>query len=426
MTEVTGNSARDGDLAWVRLDLHEDRVVSAAGEGPGVAELCRSVTGLTTLEAAAVTGEPLAADALHDALGPAVTAPHADDRVAVAMSGGVDSAVALLRAAEAGHQPVGVTLRLWTDPAGPSSERVCCSPAAVLAARETCQRMAFPHVTLDLREGFRAAVVRPFVRGYARGETPNPCIRCNGGFRFAALLAFSRRVGASRLVTGHYARLAEHRGRLLLARGSDRAKDQSYMLARLDPRVLPRLWFPLGGQAKDETRAQARAAGLAAAGLAESQEACFLAGADYRDFLARHGLPVRDGPILDEDGLELGRHRGFWRYTAGQRRGLGVATGRPLYALGADPRTNAVVVGPRESLARREIRANNGRLFVPVERIDAKLRYRSPAAPASVHAEDRGFRLLLDEPAYGVAAGQAAVLYEGDAVVGAGLISSSA
>ena len=123
------------------------------------------------------------------------------------------------------------------------------------------------------------------------------------------------------------------------------------MLARLDPRVLPRLWFPLGGQAKDETRAQARAAGLAAAGRAESQEACFLAGADYRDFLARHGLPVRDGPILDEDGLELGRHRGFWRYTAGQRRGLGVATGRPLYALGADPRTNAVVVGPRESLA---------------------------------------------------------------------------
>ena len=198
------------------------------------------------------------------------------------------------------------------------------------------------------------------------------------------------------------------------------------MLARLDPRVLPRLWFPLGGQAKDETRAQARAAGLAAAGRAESQEACFLAGADYRDFLARHGLPVRDGPILDEDGLELGRHRGFWRYTAGQRRGLGVATGRPLYALGADPRTNAVVVGPRESLARRELRANTGRLFVPVERIDAKLRYRSPAAPASVHAEDRGFRLLLDEPAYGVAAGQAAVLYEGDAVVGAGLISSSA
>jgi tRNA-uridine 2-sulfurtransferase len=425
MTELIGNSARDGDVAWVRLEVVDGRLVAATGEGPGVADLCAAVRGLTTLAAAGVPGEPLAGDALHDALGPAMTAPTDEGRVAVAMSGGVDSAVALLRARDGGHDPVGVTLRLWTDPAGPSSDRACCSPESVLAARETCHRLGFPHVTLDLREGFRKAVVRPFVSGYSRGETPNPCIRCNGGFRFAALLAFARRIGAQKLVTGHYARLAEHRGRLLLARGADAEKDQSYMLARLDPRVLPRLWFPLGDQSKAETRSQARAAGLEAAGRAESQEACFLAGADYRDFLARQGLDERDGPVLDEDGREVGRHGGFWRFTPGQRRGLGVATGKPLYALRADPRTNAVVVGPREALARRQIRVGNGRLFVPVGRVEAKLRYRSPAIAATVEDERRGFRIALDQPVYGVAAGQAAVLYEGEVVVGAGLITAA-
>ena len=425
MDELIGNSGRDGEIAWIRLGLDNGRIVSARGDGPGVGELCGSIRGLTTLEAAAVPGAPLAADALHDALGPAIAARPDESRVAVAMSGGVDSAVALLRARDAGNAPVGVTLRLWADPAGPSSERVCCSPEAVIAARETCHRLGYPHVTLDLREGFRKAVVGPFVSGYARGETPNPCIRCNGGFRFAALLAFVRRIGARRLVTGHYARLAEHRGRLLLARGTDPHKDQSYMLARLDPRLLPRLWFPLGEQEKEATRAEARAAGLEAAGRPESQEACFLAGADYRDFLARHGLPAREGPVLDEAGKEVARHDGFWRYTPGQRRGLGVATGSPVYALRTEPRLNAVVVGPKESLARRSIRVRSGKLFVPVERVEAKLRYRSQAAAATVTGEDRGFRLALDEAAYGVAVGQAAVLYEDDAVVGAGLISSA-
>jgi tRNA-specific 2-thiouridylase len=320
---------------------------------------------------------------------------------------------------------VGVTLRLWTDPAGSASERVCCSPEAVIAAREACHRLGIPHLTLDLREPFRKAVVGPFVRGYGRGHTPNPCIRCNGGFRFSALLALARRIGAPRLATGHYARIAEHRGRLLLARGADPAKDQSYMLARLDPRFLDRLWFPLGGQGKEATRAEARTAGLAAAERPESQEACFLAGDDYRKFLSRHGFADREGPVLDEAGRELTRHDGFWRFTPGQRRGLGVATGEPMYALRTHPSSNSVVVGPRESLARREVSAGSGRLFVAAERVEAKLRYRSLAAPATVTPLRRGFRLALDEPAYGVAIGQAAVLYEDDAVVGAGLISAS-
>jgi tRNA-uridine 2-sulfurtransferase len=425
MSEVAGNAARDGDLAWVELTLDGRRIDSARGAGPGMRELCAEVRGLSTLEAAAVQGESLAMDALHDALGPVVGAPPDPARVAVAMSGGVDSAVAFLRARDAGHEPVGVTLRLWTDPAGPDTDRACCSPAAVVAARDLCHALGLPHVTLDLRDAFRRAVVRPFVSGYARGETPNPCIRCNGGFRFAELLSFARRIGASRLATGHYARTVSHRGRTLLARGLDREKDQSYMLARLDPRRLERVWFPLGEHVKEETRAEARAAGLAAAERRESQEACFLAGADYRSFLERHGLSATSGAIRDEAGRSVGRHDGFWRFTPGQRRGLGVAAGAPVYAVRTDPRSNTVVVGPRESLARTVVTARSGRLFVPVERADAKLRYRSPAASATVEPRAAGFRLSFDHAVYGVAAGQAAVLYEGDVVVGAGLIASA-
>jgi tRNA-uridine 2-sulfurtransferase len=422
---ASGTASACGELAWVELDVDRDRVVAARGEGEGVLELTSAVRGLDVLEAARVPGSPLALDALHEALAQVASARRRDARVAVAMSGGVDSAVALLRSRAAGHEPVGVTLRLWIDPRGPDTNRACCSPASVVAARETCHRLGVPHFTLDLREEFRRAVVRPFVRGYARGETPNPCIRCNGRFRFAELLAFARRIGAAKLVTGHYARIAEREGRLLLARASDAQKDQSYMLAGLDPRFLNRLSFPLGGQTKEETRRAAREAGLEAAGRSESQEACFLGGADYRDFLARHGTGSSDGPIVDEDGRELGRHEGFWRYTPGQRRGLGIATGAPLYALRTEPRANTVVVGPRESLARTSVTAGTGRLFLPVARADAKLRYRSPAAPAGVEERSRGFRLELDEPAYGVAVGQAAVLYDDDVVVGAGLVTSA-
>jgi tRNA-specific 2-thiouridylase len=177
---------------------------------------------------------------------------------------------------------------------------------------------------------------------------------------------------------------------------------------------------------KDDVRGQARAAGLAAAGRPESQEACFLGGADYREFLVRQGLEPRAGAILHEDGTALGRHAGHWAFTVGQRRGLGVSAGGPVYAVRTVPRTNTVVVGPRSSLARTRVTVRSGRLYVPVDRADVKLRYRSPATPARVEPAQRGFRLDLEEPAYGVAPGQAAVLYEGDAVVGAGLISTSA
>jgi tRNA-specific 2-thiouridylase len=411
--EVVGDASRDGDVALVRLAVEGDRIVDADAEG-----LERPLRGLTLLEAAAVPGETLAADALANALAQVFRAEPDPDRVAVAMSGGVDSAVALLRA---GPRAIGVTLRLWIDPAAPDSERACCSPEAVIAARETCHALGLPHVTLDLRDEFRRAVVAPFVRGYARGETPNPCIRCNGSFRFAELLAFAERAGASRLATGHYARIVEHCGRRLLARARDPEKDQTYMLARLDPRFLDRIWFPLGEQTKDETRAEAARAGLAVAQRTESQEACFLGGGDYRDFVRRHGVADDEGEIVDEQGRQLGSHGGFWRFTTGQRRGLGVSSAGPLYVLRTDPGANTVVVGPRESLAIETISAR-GRLYVRVNRAEVKWRYRSPAVPAAVQETEQGFRLALDAPAYGVAAGQTAVLYDAGVVVGAGLL----
>ena len=417
MLELIGDSARGCDFALVRLRVDGDRIVDADAEG-----LDRSLVGLTLIEAAAVGGETLAVDALANAIGPMFTAPRSSTRVAVAMSGGVDSAVALLRYRD---DAIGVTLRLWLDPNGPDAERACCSPEAVIAARATCHSLGIPHMTLDLRDAFRSAVVEPFVRGYARGETPNPCIRCNGSFRFGALLRFAERAGAAKLATGHYARIVSHRGKVLLARAADPAKDQSYMLGRLELSALRRIEFPLGTQTKAATRSEAAAAGLAAASRAESQEACFLAGDDYRAFLGRHGLEPARGAVVDEQGEQIGSHDGYWRFTPGQRRGLGVAAGEPLYALRADAATNTVVVGPRTSLARTSL-AVDGRLHVHVARAEAKLRYRSPGITASVAPVDGGFTLELDAPAYGIAAGQAAVLYEDDVVVGAGLIRDRA
>jgi tRNA-uridine 2-sulfurtransferase len=394
-----------------------DRIVDADADG-----LAEDLRGLTLLETAAVPGDDLVTDALAAAIGAAFRAPASPTRVAVAMSGGVDSAVTLLRS---GPDAIGVTLRLWVDPEAPDTERACCSPTAVLAARRLCHERGLPHVTLDLREEFRRAVVEPFIRGYARGETPNPCTRCNGGFRFAELLAFARRAGATRLATGHYARIVERDGRRLLARAADPEKDQSYMLARLDPRKLRDVVFPLGDQTKAQTRDEADRAGLAAARRPESQEACFLGGDDYRAFLVRRGLRPETGPVVTTDGTQIGTHEGHWLFTTGQRRGIGVAAGEPLFALRTRPSTNTLVVGSRAELARDHVSVC-GRLYAPAARVEAKLRYRSPTVSATVDETARGFSLTLDEPVYGVAPGQTAVVYDGDAVVGAGTVLRAA
>ena len=415
--EVFGDATRGDSWAAVRLEVDGDTILAA--DAPG---LDRPLVGLTLLEAAAVGGEPLAVEALASALGEAFTAAPRPGRVAVAMSGGVDSAVALLRA---GRDAVGVTLRLWQDPAGTDTERACCSPAAVSAARRTCHELGLPHVTLDLRERFKTAIVDPFTRAYESGETPNPCMRCNGAFRFDELVACAERAGADELWTGHYARLVEREGIRLVARAADEHKDQSYMLAAVNPALLERVRFPLGEQTKEATRAEASAAGLAAAGRLESQEACFLGGDDYRSFLERQGIQATTGDVVDREGKRVGSHRGHWRYTPGQRRGLGVNGGRALYVLRTEAATNTVVVGSRDELAVTSIEAR-GRLYVPVAEAEVKVRHRSAPVGASVSETHDGFTLELAEPAYGVARGQFAVLYDEGAVVGAGAIAAVA
>ncbi len=414
--EIIGDSARGEEYAAARLLVDGTRIVAA--DTPGMS---RDLAGLTLLEAAAVPGERLAADALANALAQVFRAEPAAARVAVAMSGGVDSAVALLRALP---DAVGITLRLWLDPHGPAADRVCCSPDAVIAARETCHALGVPHLTLDLREEFRTQVVKPFVEGYAAGLTPNPCSRCNGSFRFDALLEAAGRAGAAALWTGHYARVVERSGVRLIARAHDSRKDQSYMLATVDPGLLTRVAFPLGTQDKDATRAEAESAGLAAAHRAESQEACFLAGGDYRSFLERQGIASQPGAIVDEAGNELGRHDGVWRFTPGQRRGLRVSGSEPLYAIRLDKSTNAVVAGPRSALRCSTIEVD-GTLHLPVDRAAAKLRYRSEPVPARVVPTPPGFTLELDGPASAGAPGQIAALDRADAIVGSGVITAA-
>jgi tRNA-specific 2-thiouridylase len=288
--------------------------------------------------------------------------------------------------------------------------------------------MGLPHVTLDLRDDFRRHVVDDFVDGHARGTTPNPCVRCNGLVRFDSMVELADRLGAARLATGHYARLARDVRGPLVRRATDPAKDQSYMLARLSPAILDRLDFPLGELEKPRVREIARAARLPVAERAESQDLCFLAGTSGAAFLERHGGEARPGEVVDLEGRRLGSHGGHHLFTVGQRRGLGVAAGEPLYVIRKEPRHGRVVVGPRDALDRTRIEVGGATLHRPASEVDTvKLRYRSKPIRTRVE-EDAGpgrhrrLTLALAEPVKGVAPGQVACLMRGDAVVGAATI----
>jgi tRNA-specific 2-thiouridylase len=365
----------------------------------------------------------LAADALARALGGAVAADAVaaldPERTLVAMSGGVDSAVAALRsgAGAAAASAAAVTLELWRDPAN-DADRSCCSASAVRGARALAQTMGLPHFTLDLRDEFRAGVVDPWLADHAAGLTPNPCVRCNGSVRLDAMLAFADRIGAATLSTGHYARRTPD-GLLRLA--ADPAKDQAYMLAGLSRESLARLRFPLGDLTKAQVRAIAAEHDLPVASKPDSQDLCFLAGTGRAAFLARHGdLGERPGDIVDAGGRVIGRHRGAHHFTVGQRRGLEVGgTPEPLYVVRTDARANTVTVGPRAALATRAVRVRDARLHAPAAEVDAvKLRYRAPAVPCSLD----GDTVALREPVDGAAPGQTAVFLRGDAVLGCATI----
>jgi len=351
-------------------------------------------------------------------------------RVAVAMSGGVDSAVAALLAREEGAEVVGITVKLWADP-DTDGAKACCSPEAVLGARGLAHQLGIPHFTLDLEEDFRRRVVGRFIGGYAEGQTPNPCILCNGEVRLAAMVDLSERLGAQRLLTGHYARIDEDSDGPLLATAADQAKDQSYMLAALPPQLLHRLGFPLTELTKPEVREIAARHGLSVvARKAESQDLCFLAGQGKRAFLRRHGgMGERDGAILDSAGRTLGRHRGHHDFTVGQRRGIGVSAPEALYVLATDAGANTVTVGTRAELEKRSVRVHDAVLHRDGSAVDAvKLRYRSKALPATVSAAGRGrhssLEVELAEAFPGVAPGQTAVLMAGEKIVGHGTIAA--
>ena len=393
----------------------------------GAREIARELGGLSAAKRHAAE---LAADALHRALGAAARArarlaAH-PGRTLVAMSGGVDSAVAALLVGEAGGEAVGVTLELWSDPEN-DGDLSCCSAQAVRGARELAHELGMAHLSIDLRAEFRAGVVDGWLSDHAAGLTPNPCVRCNGSVRLDAMLELARRLGSRTLATGHYARV--HAGPLLRT-AVDVSKDQSYVLSALAPESLARLRFPLGDMRKQQVRELAERAGLAVAGKRESQDLCFLAGTRHGEFLERHaGLAGRAGPIVDLDGTVLGEHGGAHVYTVGQRHGLGVSAPEPLYVLATDTRSNTVTVGPRGALLAREVSVREATLHRDGARVDGvrvrahgrRFACRLPGDPrAGRHAR---LAVELDEPAERTAPGQLACLYAGDVVVGHGTIS---
>lgn len=381
----------------------------------------------------------LVADALARALGTAAyrggrLTPPAGDRTLVAMSGGVDSAVAALLCARGAGDVAAVTLELWADEQN-DAERSCCSASAVRLARGLAHRMGLPHFTLDLRDEFRHGVVEPFLADWDAGLTPNPCIRCNGNVRLDAMLTLADRLGAGALATGHYARVEEreHPDGPLLAAAADAWKDQTYMLAALQPDSLARMRFPLGGITKPEARRIAAEAELPVASKADSQDLCFLAGTSRAAFLAKHGgIRERPGEIVDRAGQVIGRHRGHHGFTVGQRRGLGVASNEPLYVLGTDARTNRVIAGTREELATTRVHVRGARLLRDGARVDrVKLRYRTKPLPARLAGAEmlragahRTLEIELGEPVDGAAPGQMACLMDGEKIVGWGTITA--
>jgi tRNA-uridine 2-sulfurtransferase len=362
------------------------------------------------------------------------------ERLVVGLSGGVDSSVAAALLVEQGLDVVGVTLRVWPWREPEEGSRrfgSCCSPEAVDDARAVARQLGIPHYLLNSEREFDAAVIAPFAREYAAGRTPVPCVACNRQVKFGSLLARARAWDAVAVATGHYARITRDptTGRFLLWRGRDARKDQSDFLWPLTQDQLGAARFPVGDLTKDEVRARARALGLATAATPESQEICFIPDHDYRGFLRRRAPEAfRAGPIVDGQGRTLGRHGGLADFTVGQRRGLGLATGRSLYVTALDPRRNAVVVGPAEELEADRLWADQlnlisqARLESPMP-VEAKIRHnQAPVAATLYPPAPAGDGRTLAEvrfsaPQRAVTPGQSVVLYRGDLVVGGGIIA---
>jgi len=348
--------------------------------------------------------------------------------VLAAMSGGVDSAVAAALLAEQGHAVTGVTLKLWCYGTSPVSPRACCTLDAIDDARRVAQRMGFPHFVVEAEEVFRARVLQPFLDAYAQGRTPYPCALCNQHLKFGDLVDRMELIGAEALATGHYARVATMPdGSPGLFRAADRDKDQSYALAMIPYGVLARVRFPLGDLAKDAVRGQAARLGLTVWDKPESQDLCFVPDGDYAGFMERNLGETRGtqpGPFVDRAGRVLGTHRGIIHYTVGQRRGLGIAAGEPLFVLAIDAEANTVVVGGRAALDAPGLVTGPANWLQPAPppsgaRAEVQIRSRHRPAAARLHPQEGGsVEVRFEMPQAAVTPGQACVFYDGDRVMG--------
>jgi tRNA-specific 2-thiouridylase len=353
------------------------------------------------------------------------------------MSGGVDSSVAAAVLKEQGYDVVGIMLRLWSEPVAPvlggtheAATNRCCSVESVADASAVADKLGIPFYVLNAEAPFKQRVVDTWIDAYGQGLTPNPCLNCNRHIRFGFLLNNARSLGAAYLATGHYARVRRgDAGKLQLWRGADRAKDQSYVLSVLGQEDLREALFPVGEYTKPEVRALAAERGLPTASRVDSQDLCFVADGDYRRFLGEHAADtVQPGAIVDTAGREVGRHQGLPFYTIGQRSGLGIAGREPLYVLALDVSRNAVVVGTREQLGRQAFRTGavnwiSGETPADAFRAEVQIRYRAQPAAATVYQNaDGSAEVVLDAPLRDVTPGQAAVFYDGEQVIGSGLI----
>ncbi len=353
-------------------------------------------------------------------------------RLLVAMSGGVDSGVAAALVAEQGHDVTGVTLKLWCYGSGPASPRACCTLDAIADAQGVARRMGFPHFVVEAEEVFRARVLQPFLDDYAGGRTPYPCALCNQHLKFGDLVERMALVGAEALVTGHYARVMPTDDGWGLFRAADTAKDQSYALALIPYAVLPRVVFPLGALCKDEVRAHGRRLGLTLWDKPESQDLCFVPDGDYAGYATSKLGETRGtapGAFVDAAGSPLGTHRGILHYTVGQRRGLGLGSGEPLYVIAIDAAANQVTVGPRAALESRALvtAAVNWLLpRVPASGSAAAVKIRSQHAPAPARLfprADGAVEVRFDAPQSAITPGQLAVFYDGERVLGGAAIA---
>ena len=359
-------------------------------------------------------------------------------RILVAMSGGVDSAVAAALLHREGHDVVGVTLRLYTeaDDTALRSRRACCGVEDVADARAAARRIGIPHYVLNMEREFERDVIDVFTSAYAEGRTPNPCLACNDRIKFSTLLDRANAMGIEQLATGHYARIRDHSGRRTLHAAADEAKDQSYVLYTLGQDQLARLRFPLGDLPKAETRRVAAELGLGVADKPDSADICFVPGGDYRELLRARGVTSNAGAIVGGNGEELGHHDGVASFTVGQRRGLGIATAERRYVTSIDAAAGVVTVGGADDLLATSLEASSpswvGEPPATGEPLLARVRYHAESAPARlIERSPDGFRLGLDRPVRAVAPGQAVALYrptpgDGDEVVGGGVIERGA